>query len=175
LIELNALPVWVSHGDETSTGASNMSDHRITLNWQRNAATFERGNYPKDHRVRYLGGQTLGVSSAAAYGGNAELADPEQMLLSALSSCHLLTFLAVAANRGYIVDEYLDDAECELGKNAEGVTAVVGATLRPSVRFSGDKRPDAEEVVKLHERAHRACFVGQSLKTEVRIEPRLGD
>ena len=111
-----------------------MTDHRITLDWQRNDATFERGNYPKDHRVRYLGGQTLGVSAAAAYGGNATLADPEQVLLSALSSCHLLTFLAVAANRGYIVDEYLDDAECELGKNAEGVTAVVGATLRPSVR-----------------------------------------
>ncbi|MBL0028429.1 MAG: OsmC family protein [Rhodanobacteraceae bacterium] len=149
-----------------------MSDHRITLNWQRNAAMFERGNYPKDHQVRYLGGQMLGVSSAAGYGGNAALADPEQMLLSALSSCHLLTFLAVAANRGYVVDEYLDDAECELGKNAEGVTAVVSATLRPSVRFAGEKRPDAEEYVKLHERAHRACFVGQSLKTDVRIDAR---
>ena len=55
-----------------------MSDHRITLNWQRGNATFERGSYPKDHEVRYLGGQTLGVSSAAAYGGNAALADPEQ-------------------------------------------------------------------------------------------------
>jgi organic hydroperoxide reductase OsmC/OhrA len=152
-----------------------MSDHRITLNWQRTDAAFERGNYPKDHQVRYLGGQALGVSSAAAYGGNAALADPEQMLLSALSSCHLLTFLAVAANRGYVVDQYLDDAECELGKNAEGVTAVVNATLRPSVHFSGEKRPDAEEYAKLHERAHRACFVGQSLKTEIRIEPRVAD
>lgn len=152
-----------------------MSDHRITLNWQRGNATFERGSYPKDHEVRYLGGQTLGVSSAAAYGGNAALADPEQMLLSALSSCHMLTFLAVAANRGYVVDAYLDDAECELGKNAEGVTAVVSATLRPSVRFSGDKQPSAEDYDKLHERAHKGCFVGQSLKTEVRIESRLAD
>ena len=149
-----------------------MSDHRITLNWQRNDATFERGHYPKDHTVRYLGGQTLGVSSAAAYGGNAALADPEQMLLSALSSCHMLTFLAVAANRGYVVDQYLDDAECELGKNAEGATAVVTATLRPAVRFVGDKQPSAEDYDKLHERAHKGCFVGQSVKTAVRVEPR---
>jgi organic hydroperoxide reductase OsmC/OhrA len=152
-----------------------MSDHRITLNWQRNDATFERGNYPKDHQVRYLGGQTLGVSAAAAYGGNAALADPEQMLLSALASCHMLTFLAVAANRGFVVDQYLDDAECELGKNAEGATAVVRATLRPAVRFAGDKQPDAEEYARLHERAHKGCFVGQSLKTEVRVAPRSGD
>jgi organic hydroperoxide reductase OsmC/OhrA len=152
-----------------------MSDHRITLNWQRNDATFERGNYPKDHQVRYLGGQTLGVSAAAAYGGNAALADPEQMLLSALASCHMLTFLAVAANRGFVIDQYLDDAECELGKNAEGATAVVRATLRPAVRFAGDKQPDAEEYARLHERAHKGCFVGQSLKTEVRVAPRSGD
>ncbi|MBK7043252.1 MAG: OsmC family protein [Rhodanobacteraceae bacterium] len=149
-----------------------MSDHRITLNWQRHDAAFERGNFPKDHQVRYLGGQTLAVSSAVAYGGNVALADPEQMLLSALSSSHLLTFLAVAANRGFVVDEYLDDAECELGKNAEGAMAVVSATLRPTVRFAGDNQPNAEEYAKLHERAHRGCFVGQSLKTDVRIDAR---
>ena len=152
-----------------------MNEHRITLNWQRGDAAFERGNYPKDHQVGYLGGQTLGVSAAASYGGNAALADPEQLLLSALSSCHLLTFLAVAANRGYIVDQYLDDAECEIGKNSEGVTAVVWALLRPSVRFSGELRPSVEEYDKLHERASRACFVGQSLKTDISIESKLVD
>ncbi|MBK7146666.1 MAG: OsmC family protein [Xanthomonadales bacterium] len=150
-----------------------MSDHRITLDWQRNDASFERGNYPKDHRVRYLGGQTLGVSAAAAYGGNATLADPEQMLLSALSSCHLLTFLAVAANRGFIVDAYADDAECELGKNAEGAMAVVVATLRPKVRFFGDRQPTDAEFHALHERAHKGCFIGQSVKTAVRVEATL--
>lgn len=152
-----------------------MTDHRITLTWQRGDAAFERGNYPKDHQVRYLGGQTLGASSAAAYGGNAALADPEQILLSALSSCHMLTFLAVAANRGYVVDQYSDDAECEIGKNIEGATAVVWALLRPAVRFSGELRPDVAEYDKLHERAGRACFVGQSLKTEIAIEAKLVD
>ena len=152
-----------------------MSEHRITLGWQRGDATFERGNYPKDHQLRYLGGQTLGASAAADYGGNAALADPEQILLSALSSCHMLTFLAVAAKRGYVVDEYSDDAECEIGKNSDGLTAVVWALLRPSVRFSGDKRPGLEEYDKLHERAGHACFVGQSLKTEVTIEAKLVD
>src|SRR5690606_17187939 len=102
LIELKASTASIRHAHRATIGANSMSDHRITLNWQRNDATFERGNYLKDHEVRYLGGQTLAVSSAAAYGGNAALADPEQMLLSALASCHMLTFLAVAANRGYV-------------------------------------------------------------------------
>ena len=152
-----------------------MTEHRITLNWQRGDAAFERGNYPKDHKVQYVGGQTLGVSASADYGGNGAMADPEQMLLSALSSCHMLTFLAVAANRGFVVDQYLDDAECEIGKNDDGVTAVVWALLRPSVSFSGDKFPGLEEYDKLHERAANACFVGQSLKTEVTIEAKLVD
>ncbi len=152
-----------------------MTEHRITLDWQRGDATFERGNYPKDHTVRYVGGQTLGASASSAYGGNAALADPEQLLLSALSSCHMLTFMAVAANRGYVVDEYLDEAECEIGKNDEGITAVVWASLRPKVRFSGDVRPNGEEYDKLHDRAAKACFVGQSLKTEVSIDAMLVD
>ena len=152
-----------------------MSEHRITLDWQRGDATFERGNYPKDHAVHYPGGQSLQVSASAAYGGNAALADPEQMLLSALSSCHMLTFIAVAANRGYVVDQYRDDADCEIGKNDEGITAILWATLRPSVRFSGDQRPGVEEYDRLHDRAAKACFVGQSLKTEVTIEAMLVD
>jgi organic hydroperoxide reductase OsmC/OhrA len=175
LILLKAVPPRRRQDAGHTLRSTRMSEHRITLNWQREGATFERGNYPKDHRVRYLGGQTLDVSAAVSYGGNAALADPEQLLLSALSSCHLLTFLAVAANRGYVVDSYSDDAQCEIGKNAEGVTAVVWAQLRPSIRFSGDKRPAGDEFEKLHERAHRACFIGQSLRTEVSIEAEMLD
>jgi len=152
-----------------------MSEHRISLDWQRAGAAFERGNHPKDHRIMYLGGQTLGVSAAVEYGGNSTLTDPEQMLLSALSSCHLLTFLAVCANRGFVVDSYTDEAQCEIGKNDEGITAVVWAQLRPSVRFSGDLRPNAEEFNKLHDRSHRACFIGQSLKTEISVDPEMLD
>jgi len=152
-----------------------MPDHRIALEWSRDGAPFERGNYPKNHAIRFDGGQTLRNSSAPGdYGGDASASNPEELLLSALSSCHMLTFLAVCANRGYVVDSYRDNAAAELGKNAEGKMAVVAATLAPSVTFSGDKRPNAEDYVKLHERAHAACFIANSIKTQVALQPVMG-
>lgn len=148
-----------------------MSLHTIRLSWSRGDAPFERNNYVRDHGVQFPGGQRLAASAAADYGGNPAHADPEQLLLSALSSCHMLTFLAVAANRGYVVESYADDAEAELGKDAEGRTAVTRALLRPRVRFGAGNVPAAEDHQRLHERAHKACFVANSLRTEVRVEP----
>lgn len=149
-----------------------MSDHRIALDWSRDGAAFERGNYPKNHAVRFDGGQTLRNSAAAGgdYGGDASASNPEELLLSALSSCHMLTFLAIAANRGYTVDSYHDDATAELGKNADGKMAVVKATLAPKVTFSGDKRPTADEYAALQARAHAACFIANSVKTQVELK-----
>lgn len=146
-----------------------MSEHRIGLEWSRNGGPFERGNYSPDHLIHYAGGQTLHGSPSSAYGGNDAHADPEQLLLSALSACQMLTFLAVAANRGYVVDSYHDDAVATLDKNADGKMAVVKAILAPKVAFSGDKQPTAEEYKALQERAHAACFISNSLKTEVEL------
>jgi organic hydroperoxide reductase OsmC/OhrA len=151
-----------------------MSEHRIHLVWSRDGAPFERNNYRREHRVVYPGGQAIDASAAPGYGGLESHVDPEQQLLGALSSCHMLTFLAVAANRGYVVDHYADDAVAELGRNAEGQTAVTTATLRPRIRFAGDNVPGAEDLAKLHERAHRACFVANSVRTAVTIEPQTG-
>jgi organic hydroperoxide reductase OsmC/OhrA len=150
-----------------------MSEHRIQLLWTRDGATFERNNYNRDHRIVYAGGQAIDASAAVGYGGRESHVDPEQQLLGALSSCHMLTFLAVAANRGYVVDRYEDDAEAALGKDAEGRVAVTTATLRPRIRFAGDDVPSAEDVAKFHERAHRACFIANSIRTHVSIVPRL--
>ena len=150
-----------------------MSDHRIALDWSLNGGAFARGNYSPDHTIRYSGGQTV-HGSAAVLGGAGDFADPEQLLLSALSSCHMLTFLAICANRGYMIDSYHDDAVAELDKNADGKTAVVKATLAPKVIFSGDKKPSAEDYAALHERAHAACFIANSVKTRVTLQPVLG-
>jgi organic hydroperoxide reductase OsmC/OhrA len=146
-----------------------MSEHRIDLEWSRNGGPFARGNYSSDHMIRYAGGQTLRGSPGTAFGGNEAYADPEQLLLSALSACHMLTFLAVAANRGYVVDSYHDEAEAFLDKNTDGKMAVTRATLAPKVVFSGDKQPSTEEYAKLHERAHAACFIANSVKTTVEL------
>jgi organic hydroperoxide reductase OsmC/OhrA len=148
-----------------------MSEHRVSVSWSRNGGPFARGNYDSRHEVRYAGNQVLHGGPAPELGGGADNADPEQMLLSALSSCHMLTFLAVAANRGYVVDSYGDEAVATVGKNAEGKTAVVHATLSPKVAFSGDKRPTADEYAALHARAHAACFIANSVKTVVDVVP----
>jgi organic hydroperoxide reductase OsmC/OhrA len=148
-----------------------MAEHRISLDWSRDGGSFERGNYAKNHVIRFDGGQTLRNSSAPGdYGGDASESNPEELLLSALSSCHMLTFLAVAANRGYVIDSYHDDASAELGKNADGKMAVVKATLAPKVAFSGDKRPNADEYAALQARAHAACFIANSVKTQVELK-----
>jgi organic hydroperoxide reductase OsmC/OhrA len=147
-----------------------MSEHRIGLEWSRNGGPFARGNYSPDHLIRYAGGQTLHGSPSSNYMGNDAYADPEQLLLSSLSACHMLTFLAVCANRGYIVDSYHDDAVATLDRNAEGKMAVVKAILAPKILFSGDKQPSADEYAKLHERAHQACFIANSVKTQVEVK-----
>ena len=148
-----------------------MAEYRISLHWARNGRPFARGNYVAKHEIRYPGGQAVEAGPAPDYGGAATEVNPEQMLLSALSSCHMLTFLAVAANRGFTVDSYADDAVAVLGKNAEGKTSVVQAVLNPRVAFGGDKQPTAEEYAKLHERAHAACFIANSVKTVVEVRP----
>jgi organic hydroperoxide reductase OsmC/OhrA len=147
-----------------------MSEHRISLEWSRNGGPFARGNYSPDHLIRYAGGQTLHGSPSSSYMGNDAYADPEQLLLSSLSACHMLTFLAVCANRSYVVDSYADDAVAVLDRNADGKMAVVKAVLAPHVTFSGDKQPTPDEYAKLHERAHQACFIANSVKTQVEVK-----
>ncbi len=146
------------------------SEHRISVEWSRNGGPFARGNYSPQHLITYTGGETLHGSPSTEFGGDGAHADPEQLLLSALSACHMLTFLAIAANRGYVVDDYRDAAVAVLDKNADGKMAVVRATLAPKVSFSGDKQPSAEEYAKLHERAHAACFIANSVKTAVELK-----
>jgi organic hydroperoxide reductase OsmC/OhrA len=147
-----------------------MSEHRISLAWSRDGGPFARGNYAKVHEVRYTGGETLRASPSPEFGGDDAHADPEQLLLSALSSCHMLTFLAVCANRGFVVDSYADAAVATLGKNDEGKMAVLHAVLTPRVVFSGDKQPTADEYAALHRRAHAACFIANSVKTVVDVK-----
>ena len=147
-----------------------MSEHRIELDWLRKGGPFERGNYSTAHDIKFSDSQTIKGSPSPAFGGDDSAADPEQLFLSAVSACHMLTFLAVAANRGYVIDTYHDSAVATLAKNAQGQMAVVKIVLKPKVAFSGEKHPTAEEYHTLHERAHAACFIANSVKSEVVVE-----
>lgn len=150
-----------------------MSTHRAGVVWTRGDRPFTYEAFSRDHLWKLGSGSVLGASSAPEYSGNPGLANPEEGLVASLSSCHMLTFLAVAARARYVVESYQDEAVGTLAKNAEGKMAITKVVLAPQVVFGGDKMPGDEEVFRLHERAHVHCFIANSLKCEVAVEPRL--
>jgi organic hydroperoxide reductase OsmC/OhrA len=149
-----------------------MSEHTAALRWSRHGRDFRYETFSRDHELTFENGQKTLASSAPAFVGNPEALNPETLLVGSLSSCHMLTFLAICAKRGYVVDHYDDAASGLLDKNAEGKMAITRITLRPKALFSGEKQPTAEELAKLHERAHANCFIGSSIRAEVAVEPR---
>jgi len=148
-----------------------MSEHRTQVHWARGQAPFTYETYDRTHRWRFNGGRELDASAAPEFRGRADLPNPEEALVAALSSCHMLTFLALAARRRLVVDAYEDDAVGHMEKNADGKLAITRVELRPRVTFSGEKQPTAEELGRLHEAAHRECFIANSVKTEVSVVP----
>ena len=148
-----------------------MSEHKITLTWKRGDTPFEYQKYPRDHAWKFEGGHEMQASAAPAYLGNAKLVNPEEAFVAALSSCHMLTFLAVACKKKFVLDEYVDEAVGHMEKNAEGKLAITRVTLRPRLKFSGDKQPTAEEIEEMNHTAHDQCFIANSVKTEVTVEP----
>jgi len=149
-----------------------MSEHRVNINWARNGVDFSTESYNRDHTWTFEGGIEIKASAAPGFQGNPDCVDPEEALVGALSSCHMLTFLAIAAKKRLTVDGYEDNAVGFLEKNANGRLAVTRATLRPKVAWGGDKTPTPEEIEKMHEKAHHACFIANSIRTEVSIESR---
>ena len=147
-----------------------MSEFKIDLNWKRNTPDFAYKTYDRTHTVTLGTDTPLAMSAAPEYVGNANLANPEQLLIAALSSCHMLSFLAIAAMQGFVVDSYQDSATGVIGKNNQGKTSVTRITLSPTVSFGGDKQPDADTLNKLHHKAHDICFIANSVNTEVIIE-----
>ncbi len=149
-----------------------MSEHHATIAWSRETPDFTPETYNRDHDWTFDAGVTVRASAAPAYRGNERCVDPEEAFVASLSGCHMLTFLAIACKRRYVVDSYQDEAVGVLGKDADGRLALVRVTLRPLVTFSGEKLPTPEELQQLHDQAHHACFVANSVKSEVVVEPR---
>ena len=147
-----------------------MSKHLASLRWNRGDKPFTYEGYSRDHEWIFEGGQRLTGSAAEAFLGSPEGVDPEEALVVALSSCHMLTLLAIAAKKGWTVESYDDDAEGTLGKNDAGKLSLTRVTLRPRIIFAEGKTPDAEALQRLHHQAHENCFIANSVKTEVVIE-----
>ena len=146
-----------------------MSEHKANIVWARNGADFSYKTYPRDHVWRFENGVEIAGSAAAAYLGNPQRVDPESAFVAALSSCHMLTFLALASNKGFIVDSYEDAAVGHLEKNASGKLAVTRVELHPKIVYSGAKQPNNSDLEWLHDKAHRECFIANSVTTEVKV------
>ena len=155
-----------------------MSHYTAETLWERKDADFLDNRYSRRHLLRFDGGLEVPGSSSPSVVplpmSDASALDPEEAFVSSLSSCHMLWFLTMAVKRKFRVDRYFDAATGVMDKNAEGKVAMTIVTLHPEVTFSGDHQPSREELHKLHHDAHEACFIANSVKTEVRCEPVYG-
>ena len=144
-----------------------MAEHRIALNWEKGETPFTYEAYPRNHTISFKNGQeTVTVSASPAYRGDGSKADPEDLLVAALSSCHMLSFLAIAAKKKLTVHSYRDDAVGFL-ENDNGKLWIVRVILRPKAVIDAD----AETLAHIHHSAHEACFIANSVKTQVSVEP----
>lgn len=151
-----------------------MSVYTATLTWRRGEQPFTDGKYSRGHDIAFDGGfKIVGSSSPHVVRpplSREDAADPEELFVAALASCHMLFFLDFARRGGFVVDSYVDTPEGVLAKNAEGKMAMTKITLKPRVEWSGDKRPNAAEVADLNHKSHEACFIANSFKGEVVVE-----
>jgi organic hydroperoxide reductase OsmC/OhrA len=146
-----------------------VSEHHATVSWQPTSEDFSYENYDRNHSWSFPGGSEVAASAAPAFLGSPDRVDPEAAFVASLSSCHMLTFLAIASRRRLAVARYVDYAVGTMEKNADGKLAITRVALRPEIEFSGDA-PDAERLAKMHELAHRECFIANSVKTEIVVE-----
>jgi organic hydroperoxide reductase OsmC/OhrA len=151
-----------------------MHEYGARITWARNGAGFTDGRYSRGHEWSFDGGVTVRASSSpltvkVPY-SIAAAVDPEEALVAATASCHMLWFLSLAAQRGFVVEGYSDDAFGVMEKNAQGKLAFTRITLRPRVAFAGAALPSSEEITALHRRAHEECFIANSLNCDVVVE-----
>lgn len=152
-----------------------MPEFTATVHWTRNGAVFTDNKYSRGHEWRFDGGAVVPGSSSphsVSLPFSVESAvDPEEAFVAALASCHMLFFLAYAAKAGIVIDDYSDDAVGIMGKNDEGRMVMTRVTLRPKIRYAGTAPARAAEMA-LHDRSHHACYIANSVKSEVVVEPR---
>jgi organic hydroperoxide reductase OsmC/OhrA len=151
-----------------------MTTYTAMVYWARNRdEDFTSGRYSRAHKWTFDGGVTVPASPSPhivpAPWSNAAGVDPEEAFVASLSSCHMLFFIDFARRSGLIVDQYEDGAEGVLEKRADGKMAMTSVTLHPRVSWAGNT-PNAAMIADLHHRAHDACFIANSVNTQVTVQ-----
>ena len=152
-----------------------MSEYTATVAWSRFDAAFTDNRYSRAHRWMFDGGATI-PASASPHIVPVPLSDPmgvdpEEAFVASLSSCHMLWFLSIAADRGFVVDHYEDHAAGTMARDETGRLAMTRVVLRPAVAFGGTRVPGDLELRQMHDEAHHSCFIANSVKTDVVVEP----
>jgi organic hydroperoxide reductase OsmC/OhrA len=151
-----------------------MSEHKATISWKRTSEEFLKGKYSREHTWTFDGGAVVHASPSPTVvpppWSNPANVDPEEAYIASISSCHMLTFLYLAAKQGFQIDSYEDTAVGQMTKNERKVPWVSTVTLNPRIAYSGAKRPTQAEEDHLHHEAHEQCFIAQSIKTEVVVK-----
>lgn len=151
-----------------------MKQFEATLAWRRGSAPFTDQRYSRAHEWRFDGGATVSASSSPLSVpvpfSDPACVDPEEALVAAASSCHMLFFLSIAAGRGFVVDEYLDHAARVLDRDSDGKLALTKIVLRPRIAWADGRAPGAAQLAEMHHEAHDRCYIASSLKGEVVVE-----
>ena len=177
-----------------------MSEHRATVEWRAAGGPFLENRYSRAHSLRFDGGAEVPASASPQVVpepmSDPAGVDPEELLVASASSCHMLWFLDLARQAGVDVSAYRDEASGTLskredgrswishvvlspgpvaavgtlGRGSDGRLAITRIVLRPRIEFAGEA-PDAETLAQLHHAAHERCFIANSLKTEILVEP----
>lgn len=151
-----------------------MSTYTATVRWKRGADdAFAQGRYTRVHEWAFDGGAVVPASASPhvvpkPYSDDAGV-DPEEAFIASLSSCQMLFLLDFARRAGFVLDSYEDRAEGVLEKGADGRIAITRVTLRPRISWSGEA-PDEATLADLHHQAHDACFIANSVRTEITVE-----
>lgn len=152
-----------------------MAEHTAKILWLRGDQNFLDNRYSRKHVIQLDGGLEIPASSSPhnvplPY-SDESAADPEELLVAALSNCHMLWFLSIAAKRRFCVDFYEDNAVGTMAKNEHGKLFLAQTRLNPITKFSGEKIPTEEELESLHHQAHEECFIANSVLTEIICKP----
>ncbi len=152
-----------------------MSEYGAVIRWKKaEDEAFSDNQYSRGHTWEFDGGVTVPASSSPHVVplplSVAENVDPEEAFIAALSSCHMLTFLGIAAKQKYVIGSYVDDAVGVLEEDESGRSSVTKVTLRPEIVFLGTKQPTAKQIQKLHHLAHKNCFIANTVKTDIVVE-----
>jgi organic hydroperoxide reductase OsmC/OhrA len=147
------------------------------VHWTRGDASFTDGRYSRAHRWTFDGGASIPASASPHIVrvplSDPAAVDPEEAFIASLSSCHMLWFLSIAAKHGFVVDSYDDHATGTMDVDAAGRLAITHVVLRPAVTWAG-AAPAADALADLHDAAHHQCFLANSVKTEMTVEPQHG-